>query len=458
MLETMAPSLTRMAVRHARRLAEQELAPELRQKAAICLLDHFGCCIGALELPWAGGVLRYLGRSASAPEALQWGLDRPIAATDAAFGNGVLGHGLIQDDMHVPSGAHIGVVILPALLALAQRERLSGRALIAGIVAGYEVMARVGMAVRSGSTNRHFRPSGLSGAYGATAGAVAALCLDESEAVNALGFAANFAAGLNEWPWSGGQEIYVHAGAAARNALVAIDLAVAGMTASESILEGQDGMFAAYGSGPDAARVFQGMLDEPGRSILDIEHKSFPGCNFIQTPVGAALSLRERERLRADDIERITIRTLAAARRYPGCDYAGPFTSVVQAKMSLQYAVAAALGHGRVDEAAFANFEDTTLHRLISACSMETVAAFDACYPSRQPAEVEVTLRDGRILAASLDDVPWLSPEAVQQRFEEQARRRFDADAVQRIKQLVFALWKAPECQPLFDELARQTR
>ena len=392
MLARSAPSLTRLAARHARQLAEQDLQPELRRKAALCIFDHLGGCIGALRLPWANAALRYLNRSPSAPEALQWGLPQPVAATEAAFGNGLLGHGLIQDDMHVPSGAHIGVVVLPAMLALAQRERLSGQSLLAGIVAGYEVMARVGMAVRSGSTNRHFRPSGLSGAYGAAAGAVAALRLDEDVAVHALGFAANFAAGLNEWPWSGGQEIYVHAGAAARNGIMAADLARAGLTASEAILEGRDGMFAAYGSGPQARQVFEAMLDAQGASILSVEHKPFPGCNFIQTPVAAALALRNREALQPEDVAAVRVRTFAAARRYPGCDFAGPFTSVVQAKMSLQYAVAAALRFGRVDEAAFASLDDETLVRLISACRMETVAAFDARYPGSQPAEVEVTL------------------------------------------------------------------
>lgn len=443
-----AASLTRTAVRAVLHRASRPLDGTLAAKAARCLADHLRGCVEALSLPWAPAVGRMM---AAVPDgrSLLWGSPRRLPPGDAAFANAILAHGLIQDDMHVPSGAHIGVVVIPALLALAQAESLSGPALLHGIAAGYDVMARVGAAVRSGSSNRHFRPSGLSGAYGATAGLAASLRLDEDVAVNALGFAANFASGLNEWPWSGGQEIFVHAGAAARAALASIDLARAGFTASEAILEGRDGMFAAYGSGPEAAEVFLRGLEE-GRGILDVEHKPFPGCNFIQSPVAAALKLRGTNGRHLDTVQDVTIRTFGAARRYPGCDHAGPFTQVVQAKMSLQYGVAAALARGYLDQAAFERLDDPAVLRLLGRTRIETVPAFDACYPGRQPAEVAVTLANGEVRTASVDDVPWPGRSAVEQRLTEAVSRHAGPDAAQHLLMAIHGLREASDLQPFF--------
>ena len=418
----MPVSLTRTMARAVLERVTQPVDAAVAAKVKLCLVDYVRGCLEALSLPWAPAVASMLD-DAPAGTAMLWGTDRRFAPADAAFGNAILAHGLIQDDMHVPSGAHIGVVVIPSVLAMAETEKLSGAALLHGIAVGYDVMARVGAAVRAGLVNRHFRPSGLSGAYGATAGLIAALQLDEDVAVNALGFAANFASGLNEWPWSGGQEIFIHAGTAARAALTSIALARSGFTSSETILEGRDGMFAAYGSGQEAAAVFLKGLDE-GRSILDVEHKPFPGCNFIQSPVAAALELRQQSGLAPDNIESVTIRSFGAARRYPGCDYAGPFDKVVQAKMSLQYGVAAALAHGKLTEAEFQHLDDPVVLKLLGRTRIETLAAFDACYPGRQPAEVVVTLSTGEMRSAVVDDVPWLTPDVVQQRFTEVASRR----------------------------------
>ena len=447
----MAASLTRQAVQAVLRRSAESLDEAVTTKVKLCLADHLRGCLEALALPWAPAVERMLA-AAPAGNAMLWGSSRRFAPGDAAFGNGMLAHGLIQDDMHVPSGAHIGVVVIPALLALAQAEDLSGPALLHGIASGYDVMARVGAAARSGSTNRHFRPSGISGAYGATAGLIAALQLQEDVAVQALGFAANFAAGLNEWPWSGGQEIFVHAGAAARAALAAVDLARAGFTASEAILEGRDGLFAAYGAGPQAAEVFRRGLQE-GRSILDVEHKPFPGCNFIQSPVAAALKLRGGGDWTLDAVEAITVRSFSAAQRYPGCDHSGPFTAVVQAKMSLQYGVAAALVYGCLNESAFTRMDDPAVLRLLGLIGIETAPEFERCYPGRQAAEVIVMLNGGKVRKARVDDVPWLSPQTVQARLQIAATGRAGDQAASDLVASLQHLDGAPSLRPFFDAL-----
>ncbi len=443
-------TLTHLAARHARQEARRQIPDIVQAKVATCILDHFSCCIGAQSMTWSPALLRYLRSSPVAGEAMQWGLPVKVAAAEAAFGNGILSHGLIREDVRIGGGSHIGVVVLPSLLAMAERESLSGAALMAGIVAGYEMTVRIGTALRSGLRTQHFRYIGVAGAFGAVAGLAVALGLDEDTTVSAFGFAANFAGGLNEWSWAGGQDIYVHAGFAARNAVLAVDLARTGMIASASILEGRDGMFAAFGADAQAARVFTESLDSEYK-ILSVKHKPVPGCNFIQTPVAAALALRHEANLVAEDITSIVIRTFEAARANPGCDSTGPFSNVQQTKMSLQYGIAAALSFGRVDEDVYTRMDDSGLHRLIDLCTIETVAEFAACYPARQAAEIVVGLRDGRVLRRSLADVPWFTAEAVAERFRIEACRLAPATVVDRVIGTAQDFGNAASCDILFE-------
>nr|AEV57465.1 hypothetical protein [uncultured bacterium] len=428
------PGLARQAARAALGLAHGDIDDGLKAKAALVLRDFLGCCLEASRSPAGRRMTAFAGRDAG-------------AGADALVG-GMLGHALIREDMHVPSGTHPGVVILPAMLALARREGLDGQALVRGIVAGYHLMGTLGIAARSGLAHRHFRPLGISGPFGAAAGAIAAVGCDEETAVNALAFAANFAGGLNQWPWAGGQEIYVHAGMAARNGLAALDLARCGLRASPDILEGEDGLFAAIGSGPDAATLFVRRLAGPS-CLLEVTHKPVAGCNYVQTAAAAALSLLDGGA--APDIRRIVISTFTAARSYPGCDSTGPFDHVEQRKMSFQYAIAAALRHGRLDDDSYAEPDDAELRRLIGVTEIRIDPVFELRTMPAQPARVELVLADGRTLRAELPDVPWLDAAAVRQRFEREAMPGTGTAGFARLAALVDGLWDARDLSALWE-------
>ena len=91
-------------------------------------------------------------------------------ASDAAFVNAVLGHGLVREDMHTGSVSHLGVVIFPTLLALAQQKRVTGSDFLVAAVCGYETGAAVGKAVMDQDTVRRFRPTGITGPLGGAVG------------------------------------------------------------------------------------------------------------------------------------------------------------------------------------------------------------------------------------------------------------------------------------------------
>lgn len=324
----------------------------------------------------------------------------------------------IRDDMHLKSNSHIGGITISAALAVAQRDNWSGDQLLRGIVAGYDLSAILGTAVQqSPGYNRHMRPSGLIGAFASTAAIIAATDPSEDTAVNALSFAANMASGTNQWAWSGTLEIFTEMGTASQQGIVAFDLADAGMLCSEDLLEGRAGYFAAY-SASQGEELFRRGLEKPvGSGIEDVRFKPIPGCNYIQTPASVALKLAKE--CDASQIESIFVGCTTGAKNYPGCDYAGPFATVLQTKMSIQFSVSAVLLHGDTSESLFNRVNDREIEDLAKKCAVEPLEEFKQPFEEgRQPARVEVTLSDGRTLKEELPDVPWLDGDQVLARFQ----------------------------------------
>lgn len=394
---------TPLAVRLARAIAPDRrpgISAAAREKLRFCLLDLLACALEARTLPWArqaAGLADGDGRSTIIGSA------RRATVGDAAFANGVAAHGLVREDMHAGSVSHLGVVVLPALLAVAEDRGLSGAAFTDAAIVGYEVGARIGRALVTPDFTRAFRPTGFTGPIAAAAALSCLIGLDEAETASAIALAANMTGGLNEWPHTGSDDMYFHAGQAAANGVRAVRLAVAGARGAERALDGEAGLLRVYRldrTVPDV-RLFDGAEPE----IMAVYFKAAPVCNFAQTPCQAAMALAADERLDAARIRSVTVRVSEAARTYPGCDHSGPFERVLQAKMSIHFAVASALLRGAVDEAAYRRLDDPALVRLARLVTVEADRELTAAFPRAQGAEVVVGLDDGRTLTRRLANV-----------------------------------------------------
>jgi 2-methylcitrate dehydratase PrpD len=408
------PALARRLVGAALQVDPAALPPEVLAKAKICLIDFLSCAFEARELPWSRQAI------AVAPELAQGGAQiigtrKRTTIADAAFANAVLGHGLVREDMHAGSIAHLGVVVWPTLLALSARAPLDGGSCLAAAVVGYEAGGRVGRALMTAELARLFRPTGLVGPIAAAVAACRLIRLDVARATHALSLAANTTAGLNQWPHTGGSEMYFHPGFAARNAVTAVQLAEAGALASETILEGEAGLFAAFAS----SRLEHPIeLFERGQfEILEVFNKPVPACNFAQTPCQAALRARARLSDRIAGVREIIVRVPEAAKRYPGCDFSGPFARALQAKMSIQFGVAAALASGAVAESNYGRLDDPKIMGLVDLVRLETDAGLSAEFPRAQGAEIELRLEDGSATVERLSDVVAATPDEVRDRF-----------------------------------------
>jgi 2-methylcitrate dehydratase PrpD len=420
------------------------------EKAGLCLADMIGIAAAANDLPWSRQAAQYAA-AMGGNRATLIGSSARASAAEAAFANATAGHGLVQEDMHTASVSHIGVVVWPTLLALAELQRATGRAFLAAGVVGYQVMARVGQALITRDVAQRFRPTGLVGAVGGAAAGARLLRLSEDETANALALAANTAGGLNEWPRSGGGEMFFHPGFAARNAVTAVLLARAGAGASATALDGPAGLFAAYGG------VQREALDLGGDwEILAAYHKPVPACNYAQTPAQAALAVRSAQAFEARDVESVVVKSFPEAISYPGCDHAGPYRTQLQAKMSIQFTVAAVLVHGRLDDEVFRAFgADGEVAALARRVRLENDAELARGYPQRQGAEVIVTLRDGHKVARRLAELEPLDAAGVRGRTRAALERLLGAARAAEIEREIDALTASPDAARLARLLAR---
>jgi 2-methylcitrate dehydratase PrpD len=404
----------------------QRLAPVIRTAQSppgaigalkVCLLDFLACAFEARTLAWSRQAAEMAGRTTGTASIV--GTPYRVGIHDAAFANAVAGHGLVREDMHAAAVSHLGVVVLPAMLALAQRRRVTGNEFAAACIVGYEVGARIGRVLVTAAFMRRWRPTGFTGPLAAASAGSRLLGLPTPAVASALALAANTASGLNEWPRDGGEEMFFHPGIAARNGLTAVDLAELGAYGSAAALDGEAGLFAAAGAEPATDIV---LFPNGEAEIMSVFHKPLPVCNFAQTPCQAALVLVREHGLTAAAISRVTIGASEAAIRYPGCDSRGPFERVLQAKMSIPFCVATTLLDGTASEAGFAALDRADVLRLSAATTLEERPEFTRAFPSRQGADITVELRDGTRHHASLADLEPASPQAVSQRFYEAAR------------------------------------
>ena len=424
--------MARQLARTSRGIGLHDFDSGVIAKAKLCLLDFLSCAFEARQHAWSRQAIEI---AHPLPEgATIIGTHKLTTASDAAFANAVLGHGLVREDMHAGSISHHGVVIWPTLLALSERHSFSGPALLAAAIVGYETGAQIGKALFTADLARLFRPTGVVAPLGAALAGSCALGLSEDAATSALAIAANTSSGLNQWPHTGGSEMYFHPGFAARNAVTAIELAGAGAYASETILEGEAGLFAAFRRQPMSGRIplFSGKQPE----IMAVYNKPVPACNFAQTASQAALQIA-RELVKPGEIAAVTVRVPDAAVRYPGCDSVGPFQHALQAKMSIPFSVAAVLARGTIEEGNYADIDAPDILRLIGLIDLKDDAGLTAAFPGAQGAEVTVRLRNGETIRRRLDDVIAATPQEVRARFHDAAAAAIGAKLAHQLEELV---------------------
>jgi 2-methylcitrate dehydratase PrpD len=218
--------------RETRALAEvlasttyDDLPGDVLEHTRRSITDWLGSVLGgSIETP-ARIAQRVASGFGVSNESTMFGAGRASAAA-AAFANGVASHILELDDIHKGSTVHAAAPIIPAALAVAEREHADGRAFIASVTIGYEAAFRIGEAVNP-SHYFFFHPTGTVATFGAAVAVGSLLKLTADEMLDALGNAGTQAAALWEFNADGAMSKHLHPGKAAMNGVLAADLAPA---------------------------------------------------------------------------------------------------------------------------------------------------------------------------------------------------------------------------------------
>ena len=368
-----------------------------RDAAARAVLDTIGVALAGASEPAARAVQRVVVDSQGPCTIL--GLAASASAGDAALANGTAAHALDYDDMCFVSLAHPSAPLVAAALAAAETAGASGRSLLDAYAVGFEIEARLGRAMNPRHYQRGWHCTSTLGTIGAAAAAARLLGLDESACEHALAIAASEASGLKEN--FGTMVKPLHAGLAARNGILAAQLAACGMTASAAAIEGPQGFLAAMDGEHASLAEYAADLGSRWEIVeTGITVKLYPSCAGTHPTLDALLDLRRCERFGAADVESIDIGVDAIVPTI--LIYDRPVTGL-EAKFSMPFCAAAAIVDGRVGIETFdaAKLADPAIAAMQSRVTMQVDSALDSSAPALTQARVTVRLKDGQVLTAS---------------------------------------------------------
>ncbi len=423
------PSVARRFARFVTGLALNDVPPAVVTRTTLLALDTIGSCLASSTMDFGRAVIHLAERLGGAPESSLIGGKAKVAAANAVLANGTLAHGLDFDDTREEAVVHTGSVAVTSALAVGEALGASGKAVLEAIVAGVEVMCRVGLAVPGTFHARHFHPTALSGSFAAAAVSGKLYGLTEDQLVHAFGICGSQASGIIEYLADGSWSKRFHPGWAAHAGVVAALLAQSGFTGPESVFEGRHGFYQAFAGGLDETRLGQ-LLDSLG-TVWELERLAFKPypCGVIAHPyMDCALRLRERYRIRPEQIAEIQCRTAEgpvprlweplAAKRRPPNGYA--------AKFSLPYLVAVILVKGRAGLAEFTDeaARDEVVLRVAATVNYELDPSID--YPRQFVGYVRIRLNDGRVVEERQDH-PRGGPDFPMTREELEAKFRGNA-------------------------------
>ena len=371
---------------YASGLAKARLSDSVMHAAKRAVVDWFAAMLPGGLLPPATLLTEAFADSIGRGGAVLYPSGRTTDARTAALINGAAAHTIEFDDIFRDALYHPGAPVISAALAAAQSRGRNGKALLAAIVAGYEVSNRIGIAVNPGHYE-FFHTTGTVGTFGAAVGASAALGLDGARTLHAMANAGTMAAGLQQTFLSDAMAKPMHAAHAASVGVMLALAAEKGVTGAVDILEGPRGFGAAMCKDPD----WLAAVDDLGRSftIERMTFKNHAACGHAHAAVDGVLALRNKHGLKPAQIKRIRCGTFAKAIEIVGNP--NPKT-VFEAKFSLPYCAAVALTTGSVRTDAFRKdrLKDPQLRALIGKVEVVLDAAIDAEFPKRRAARVEI--------------------------------------------------------------------
>ncbi|MDR3522143.1 MAG: MmgE/PrpD family protein [Acidocella sp.] len=391
---TAPPAIAEQLAGWLANISTSDLPDGARQMAQNLLLDVLGLCVAARREDYVKAVIG----TAEPGIATAFGHSGGFNPYDAALINGTAAHGEDFDDTFEGGPVHSGAVIVPAVLAACEREKLGGDRLLIGIVTGAELMCRLGLVTPKAIHSAGFHPTAVLGAMAAAGGVSAALGLNTVQTVSAFGIAGSMAAGIIEYLAEGTWTKRMHAGWAAQAGIRSALMARGGFLGPRTVFEGTHGFFKAFA--PSRKPEFSHLLDGLGKEwvMQNIAFKPYACGTMTQPYIDCAIVLAERG-VAADDIADITCNVgegtvhrlweTLSVKQAPPTPYA--------AKFSTPFCMAVGFFDRR---AGFNQFTEARIHDLAVLDLAKKIHYWidpDNEYPANFTGHLRATLRDGSV-------------------------------------------------------------
>ena len=380
-------------------LSFEDLSPHIVERAQISLADGIACALAGYPLPSSRIALNLWKDIRREGKSTVWVNGESGDPESTAWLNCLLMHGILLDDMQASTVGHMGSLIIPSALAMAEQEERGSADLLTAIVAAYEVAGRI--AVKSGQTivNRGFRGSPIFGTFAAATATGKLIGLDRDRLRNAIALAANFSCGLLQASNTGSMEWRFQNGASLRNGIMAAKLAEKGLPGTPTTLEGECGFFAAFGGQELRSEILdkQEEITETLGQEFEISNnvfKPYATCGYNQIGVEVVAAMANQHNIRAEDVERINMFVGPDNKCYPGGDFHGPFTTIDQALLSKSFSIAAALKHRDLTVDMYLSpLDDEEIAKTAKKVFTEGVEGMGFL-----DTKIEVQLKDGKVI------------------------------------------------------------
>jgi len=389
-----AGDVTGRLARYMVEARERALPPEVARDARHRILDTLAAMVSGSHLKPGEMAIRYARAQGGVEEATVLTTDILTTAVNAALVNAMFGHADETDDFHPATKAHPGCAVVPAALAMGEREGSSGAALLKAVTLGYDLCCRFLLALNADLVRKtHRSAEGTSSTMGAVGAAASLARLDEKAMRHALSYAAQQVSGV--WSWVRDAEhvekAFDFSGMGARNGVTAAIMAQMGFSGVWDVFDCEHNVLQALSTEPKPEEMVAGLGSR--YFITETAIKPFSVGYPIQAPLDAFLTLQRKHGLTVDNVERIVARLPEDGARVVN-DRSMP-------DINCQHIIALALVKGTVsfdDSHSYEHMKDPKVRAVKERVQLVAdPKLMDPAAP--RSGLVEVTLRDGRTVS-----------------------------------------------------------
>ena len=381
-------------------LKNNDIPESVQQKLQIIVMDSLGLMASAKKEPYVVSLIDALKEIG---DCVLIGHENKTSPFNASIINGTSVHGEDFDDTFEGTPVHVGAVMVPAMLSVAQTNNLSGQEFLRGLAIGSELICRLALVAPTAVHRQGFHPTAIFGAFGSSIGISSVIGSDIKQMSSALGIVGSMASGIIEYLAEGTSTKRLHPGWAAGCGYQSANIAKSGFLGPRTVFEGKHGAFSSFAKDtiePD----FSHITDQLGSrwECTNLAIKPYACGTMAQPFIDCAIKLRDKIE-NVEEIEKIVAQVGEGTvhRLWEPLEEKQKPSSPYGAKFSVPYCIAVGLLHGvaGLKEFTDSRLKDLELIKLTSKISYEINPNDE--YPKNYSGNIKIFKKNGDILSAN---------------------------------------------------------